>query len=358
MYKKLLLSTIIFSAFSLTSFGQVNINKNHLPQVGDSVSMATLEDGNVDLGQASNTAQTWDFSSLADKEDTTDLLIYLDPASTEHNIANTDMALMLDIKISGINVKDGFFFFSEQDSGIYIETIVADLLGKTAVLESSDPELFFPFPMKYGDVFTDDSRYSGQMDAQSILRESSKVMTVDAFGTLTLPGDSTFEVIRLKEVVTSTDVISQNGMEIMNETSVETRYQFFTNDSILRHPIFTAYINNDQEMEHVSWMSFEKIEIDSTAKSIRELTQKDIDWRAYPNPAHDALKLNISNLETDVYELEVYNFVGQLIETYLIEGGEELYTVNTRALSNGVYFITLNDSEGNRIISDRFNVAH
>lgn len=334
---------------------QITVNKEHLPSAGDSILIATLEaESSIDMGEASDQAQVWDFSDL--EEDTTELLIYLNSENTNYSIDGSTFALNLAIKISGIPIENSYMYFNEEDSGIYTKAIIANILGDDIIMESSDQELFFPHPMEYGASFEDQSRFEGSMGTRSILRESSKTMVVDAFGTLILPGDSSYEVIRLKEIVQSTDVIKEGQIPLSTTTVTETRYRFFSNNSALKHPIFSAYSNNSETVQYISWIHLEN----NISESIDKVMQETIQWKSYPNPAKDELNIHLDNIKNGFYKLGTYNFIGQLISTKNIHVLDETSEVQleTNNLPNGVYFVNLSDQQGNMIVSQKFNVVH
>ena len=56
----------------------------------------------------------------------------------------------------------------------------------------------------------------------------------------------------------------------------------------------------------------------------------------YPNPSHN--QLTISNIDTDIKYIYIYDLSGKLIKSYLI-GLSDIININISELPNGVYFL-------------------
>lgn len=68
-------------------------------------------------------------------------------------------------------------------------------------------------------------------------------------------------------------------------------------------------------------------------------------FRIYPNPVGNELKFN-SNLKAE--KLEIHAVSGQMIHSTEVLSGT--FSVDISALEEGVYFVTLTDSQGNKAV--------
>lgn len=80
-------------------------------------------------------------------------------------------------------------------------------------------------------------------------------------------------------------------------------------------------------------------------------------YSLYPNPTADVLNLSLELQHTGVYDIAVSNVVGQQLmqQQVQLNAGIANHTIATSALSNGVYYITI--QQGNNSISRKFVVA-
>jgi len=77
----------------------------------------------------------------------------------------------------------------------------------------------------------------------------------------------------------------------------------------------------------------------------------------YPNPTAQVLNIPYK-LNEDKGIIEVRNIIGNLIESVIAEKGYNLKTLNLNTYPNGIYFLTLKDSTGKTISTQKFSVQH
>lgn len=79
-----------------------------------------------------------------------------------------------------------------------------------------------------------------------------------------------------------------------------------------------------------------------------ESLSKEFEISAYPNPVEDELNIDIANCK-DISEVIIFNNVGKVIHTFLIDKNLPLkiynYKFNTKELSAGLYYIKAIGSE-------------
>lgn len=79
---------------------------------------------------------------------------------------------------------------------------------------------------------------------------------------------------------------------------------------------------------------------------------KQITIAIQPNPAKDQIKINLGNLDKKLTSLNVYDAAGRAISVPIVPGANNWYTADVSNLSQGIYYILLND--GNKIGTAKF----
>ncbi len=75
--------------------------------------------------------------------------------------------------------------------------------------------------------------------------------------------------------------------------------------------------------------------------------------RAFPNPADDAVKLELSLQQSGVYRAALVNMNGQVLdleERFALDAGTHLLQLNTSGFSSGVYILRIFEEAGGRVI--------
>ena len=74
----------------------------------------------------------------------------------------------------------------------------------------------------------------------------------------------------------------------------------------------------------------------------------------YPNPSNEMATLTLNTQNEGVINVSVYDITGNLVATpvqnHSLVNGENKFTINTAELNNGIYFVTLNTSNGKETV--------
>ncbi len=74
----------------------------------------------------------------------------------------------------------------------------------------------------------------------------------------------------------------------------------------------------------------------------------------YPNPSNEMATLSLNTQNEGVITVSVYDITGHLVATpvqnHSLVNGENKFTINTSELNNGIYFVTLNTSNGKETV--------
>ena len=252
--KKLIMTIVLVMAI-MTAKTQITITSSDMPKSGkaDIVGNDTVTK-NLNIGTASSNAQTWDFSSL--KKSYSKLAIYSSTSPYQQNAADFPGAnlytwgpsILFTSFYGGAPVYTnnyGYMYWKTDVSGFHIVGFRGDCgpkYGYMNVLEGPQ-ELLMGTPATYGNQFPDSARWVIKYDKNPLDRDTiyksivNKTLTVDAFGTLKSPLDSssTLNVIRVHEHVIEVDSI---------EVKVDTTYMGYpVNLTIPYYQIHKIYNN-------------------------------------------------------------------------------------------------------------------
>ena len=220
--KKFYLLFLIIS-FSLNSFTQPVITSAHYPVAGESFS------GNIDFPSVWNPGtsganQTWDFSTLAGGSAT---VTYEDPASTSYaaSFSTSNVALS--------QAGTAYLYYNSTSSQVDITGTVT-LFPSANTRVYNDPQTVITFPFTFNDNFKDTAD-TGIIPAPGVNRTQRRVTysetTADGYGTLTLPGSTSFSnVLRIliaSEVIDST---FDSGNFLSENISTDSQYYFISED--------------------------------------------------------------------------------------------------------------------------------
>lgn len=244
--KHILCGTSLFAvAFGLQ--GQITVDTSDFVHAEESYRMATDTMPGVDIG-SSGGPQTWDFTGL--EESTGDTVTYFNPSQTAYGDSYSSAAYAS--KFGGIagggaggpggggggGQNISYIYGIKDGDGVKSMGFAAKVLGSPLVVPAKDPELNYIAPATEGDVATDQALYKGKIGQDpsdpdtTFKRRVTKILEVDAYGTLALPDIGTVEVLRVRDFSVNRDsaiVGGLGGFQIAHDTTVT--YRFITNEA-------------------------------------------------------------------------------------------------------------------------------
>ncbi len=370
---------ILFAGFS-TLQAQITISNTYFPNVGDTISSVNITPL---LGEIPITAgggnQLWDFSQVQTNgvvsSDT-----YIDPATVDTLGAFPSANLALSGNGNGVTYfrKDdtsfellGFVGLDPTGFGLNLVTsFQPPLVDRTAPLDFLDLNTYstaavvpFGADVLPGGVF--DSLPLAP-DSIRILVELDQVDLVDAWGTVTLTGNKSYEVLRQKRVQT-TETRLEIKVPILDWLDVTDQFGgqsggFLGMDTIVTmtywaegvpEPIAEMTLDGDEE--NVTSFTYRNDEIITSTVPIERAGYENV--YAYPNPAINYAKFDCVNLKPDFYDLKIYNILGleAYTERYFISGNKML-KVDLGDFRKGTYLYSLVDTTGKVITTKRLVV--
>lgn len=370
---------ILLAGFSTTQ-AQITISNSYFPSVGDTISSVNIIPlpGEIPI-TAGGGNQLWDFSQVQTNgivsSDT-----YIDAAEADTLGAFPTANLALGGNGNGVTYfrKDdtslellGFVGFDPTGFGLSLVTsFQPPLVDRTAPLDFLDLDTYssaavVPFAADVipGGVF--DSLPLAP-DSIRILVELDQVDLVDAWGTVTLPGNMSYEVLRQRRVQTTEtrleikvpilewlDVTDQFGGQAGGFLGMDTTVTLTYWAEGVNEPVAVMTLDGDEE--NVTSFTYKNDEIITSTQPIERSGYENV--YAYPNPAINYAKFDCVNLIPDFYDLKIYNILGleAYSERYFISGNKML-KVDLSDFRKGTYLYSLVDTTGKVITTKRLVV--
>ena len=359
---------------------QITISNSYFPSIGDTISNVSIvpAPGEIPI-TAGGGNQLWDFSQV-ETNGISNTDVYLDASGLDTLNVFPEANLALSGNGTGITYfrKDdasfellGFVGFDPTGFGLNLVTsFVPPLMDRIAPLDFLDlgtnsTAAIVPFA---ADILPGGILDSFPLapDSIRILVELDQVDLVDAWGTVTLPGNTSYEVLRQKRVQ-MTDTRLEVKVPILNWLDVTDQFGaaaggFLGLDTMvtmnywaegLSEPV--AVITLDDAEENVTAFTFRSEGVITATEPVTRSGFENV--YAYPNPAISYAKFDCVNLEPDFYDLKIYNILG--LEAYTERNfisGNKMIKVDLSEFRKGTYLYSLVDTTGKVITTKRLVV--
>ena len=271
MKKLVLFFAAILNILSVQA--QITVTNADMPQPGtaDIVAYDTLT--NVNIGTASATAQTWDFSNLLINYKK--LAIYSPTAPYQQNAADFPGSNIYtwgpSVLFSGfyggapLDANSwGYMYWKNDITGFHIvgfRGYCGINYGYMNVLEAPQ-ELLMGTPANYGSLFPDSARWTLKYNKNPVDYDTSyisvrkKTLTCDAFGSMTTPF-GTFDVLRVHEYVIELDTISfslgsNTYYSFLLKSDTLNNYMFWANG--LNYPLAIVHADKNNNVKDVEFL--------------------------------------------------------------------------------------------------------
>lgn len=230
---------LLFLAVVPTSQAQITIGPEDMPERGDTVRYYTSSGQGLDLS-ITGAGVIWDFSALSIGNAAADTLLPVSSAPQLYQFMFSNALLFpqnaanYGVKGAGFGIADFqlddyYDFYKTTNTGFRNVGFGATLQNVPLPTRRVPVDIIHRFPMEFGNVDTSVSRFS--VSVPNLLhfgQEQVRASVVDGHGTLILPGNRSFEVLRQKAVITRNDTIYieqlGNGFRFPEPPTVEYRW--------------------------------------------------------------------------------------------------------------------------------------
>ncbi len=366
-----IISVLSFSGL----FAQITLTDSYFPAAGDT--LFTFNDimPTIDV-PSSGANQVWDFTSLSGP---VVLQSVLKPASDGENSAQFPNASIL----ADFQGGEGYYavdnnsyrfqgYVGADPGGIGLEIIALfspNVIERRANLEyldvnSSESNMLFAF--SFDDIpgtITDSLDLPITPDSLRIRVNIDRLEVIDGWGTVDIPGGSyevlkenRFEVTdtRLEAKISIlpwqdlTDIVPPEiGFFGMDTTR---SYNFYANDVI--EPIAQVFLDDfETEVQRVSFKA------NDFTIPVRDISTLTADVIAYPNPAIEEVKFELTSLPTGDYKLQIFNILGVPVWSRdFTTGGTKTMKADLSELRKGTYLYSLIDGKGKTLTTKRLMI--
>lgn len=387
MIKSILCVSTLLLLISNMLQAQITYTSASFQQAGDVVAFNTINDTTQVVSPASSTATNWDFSAWTNNNLTRDTVQAAASGSQFSNFPSTDILQPLLPGLPGITYVDvtntamtrigggievlGFSFFSAYTDQHITQTAPFSYPS----LVSDDYELFIsehidsvPFLRA-----TLDSIVGGQTSSADSIRiriDGREVREVDAFGTCMF-SDTTYDVLRQKvlnivtvkiEVRVDPGFLPPFWFDVTNNISGASPVPIPNNDSLVyydylaegeKQPVARTQMNPTNQNQVAST---QYREIDTTTINVNYIADQ-IAVSIFPNPAHELLQIQSSQLPQDGYSFSLVDMMGRVVvdKNNLYQSS---YSYPTTHLPNGAYFVLLHNKKKQIIKREKIVIQH
>lgn len=289
--------------------------------------------------------QTWDFSMLVASSQDTSAFINAAGTLYESSFPSSNTAAYAVFN-------DTYSYYTNDATGFYYDGSI----GLGGLIQVIPPILFVPVPFSFGDQRAHVSRLqfdTSYFDTTTvnlrIVRYSDCFYKVDATGTLTLPGGTYQNVLRVKLSETAYDTVymdmgAGNYAPISDSQTLITEFRYFTTGS----PTNSNYllgITGDSLGTTASQSEF----LFDPNSNVPVLNADKNDVKVFPNPAFNTL--NFKNIIANA-NIRIFDNYGKLV----MNSNGDIRSINVGTLPNGVYFYEV-ESKG-KVDKGSFVIQH
>ena len=326
---------ILIAVISFTSFAQITITGNdvlNIFAVGNSTTIHqdTLQ-SMVDIGSPGG-GNNWDFTGL--QTNLTVDIESVDPTSTPYS---SDFS-GADFCIYSMGYSQGFqadiWTYSAVNGfvdNIGSATTVSALPGFVTTIQNDPDRHTFVNPSTYNSQWMQTFTQSIYLNGSLITSSSVSLNAmIDAYGTMTLPGGTSYSALRIREETTISGIISV-GYTFVTTSGAQVNIE--ANGS--NPPNSGTITANSTSYNSALITSVEQI---SGLPSNFSLSQN------YPNPFNPSTKIEYSIPEATFVQLKIYDILGNEVATLVDEeqsAGSYRADFSGTGLSSGMYIAKL-----------------
>jgi len=331
----LLCTTLSFAQITLTN---TDLSNSFAP--GNSATTNQFDATTFNIGSPGG-GNNWDFSGL--QSSSTFVLQCVDPATTPYanEFPGANLGTYSQASYSGEDANIWGYLSVNGVFGTMGSAIITDSHpGNLITLKNNPTAIEAQLPMTFNTSWSQTYIRTLSINGTPISQTSVSIdITVDAYGTMTLPGGASFEALRLRESTTKNSVtsvtysfLSKNGAHV-------------TADATSSNPPTSGVIDISGYSWNVAFTS--SVEQISGMPSDFSLSQN------YKNPFNPSTKIEYSIPEASFVQLKVYDVLGNEV-TQLVNEEQSVGTYRAyfsgSDLASGLYIAKLQAGEYTKTI--------
>lgn len=328
---KHLLSLFAVGALPALLVAQPVIDTSFTPQVGETF---TYTSGNYMPITQTGENVLWDLSGITPGAEST--VPFVDPASTGYG----DLYPTADLAVDG---GDFVQYMRSDSTGFYTVGVYKDLGSQVIQIHYIDESLFLPYPCTYNTDYTDSFAYVYDYTGGTVSGGGNSAYTADGFGTLVLPYDTIYNVLKLTGVDTSAESIPGTSV-----TTIIQQVYFFKpglHYYLLNTRAVSQRVNGGapQTAQGLFYLS------EGMFTEVGEQAGQAIGVDAWPVPARDQLNVSYGLAGDHQVNIGLYDVTGRSvrsIEARTASSGIQSTVLDVKDLPAGFYLLKVTDDHG------------
>jgi hypothetical protein len=332
--------------FAVSTSAQITITASDLPQGGESYTIQTsLPDPSSDF-TITGGGFDWDFSDLvSDSEAEVEFGAMGDaPFTAQLSFNNewTNAEYLCDVFGPGdidlaaletlgvelpVAISNLYSYLQMSNVSYNIVGISLGVEGLDLPVEYSDIDEVHPLPLNYMDEINSTSAFTVNIpEVFTYETSASRAGSVDGWGTLTLPGGATHEVLRVNTTITTHDIFSLSGSDPFELDRVSTVYSWvgdggmpYLEVSVIFGTVFSVEYQGEATV------------IDTSGNGITAVIPNT--FVPFPNPIAASEDIILSGASIDT-KWELRDATGRVINTGFGN------TISTTGLASGAYLVS------------------
>ena len=330
--------------FAVSTSAQITITSSDLPQAGESYTIQTsLPDPSSDFTTTGG-GFDWDFSDLVSSSEadvefgamedapfTAQLSFNNEWTNPEYlcdlfGPGEFDLAALETLGIElPVAISNLYSYLQTSNESYNIAGISMSIEGLDLPVEYSDIDEIHPLPLNYMDEINSTSAFTVNIpEVFTYETSASRVGSVDGWGTLSLPGGATHEVLRVNTIISTHDIFSLAGSEPFEIDRVSTVYSWVGDGGM-------PYLEVSMVFGAIFSVEYQGEATDTSGNGITAVIPNA--FVPFPNPiaASDDIILSGASIDT---EWELRDATGRVIDTGFGN------TISTNGLTSGAYLVS------------------
>ncbi|HLG35739.1 MAG TPA: T9SS type A sorting domain-containing protein [Bacteroidia bacterium] len=328
------LSIFFFLAAVFSGNAQsITINAGDMPSVNDIYVVNSVTPSPAIDPVPTGANFNWDFSALVSATQNTDTFKSLFGIGSIYAAAfigsSYGVRSAQDINFGAFTMEKIYNLFKNSASKYEGSGQGAEINSIPTPMVFNPRDVIYKFPLDFGDADSASSEFSISVSTLITYRKfRTRVNVADGWGTLSIP-TGTFNVLRVKSIVTDRDSIVINSFALPVVPTVTTEYKWL--GKLQGEPLLQ--INAGQV--GVTQVLY----LENPVSGIGDVNGAGSAVTVYPNPAKTELR--IKNSELRIENIEIYNLLGEKFSCEVIGSREPETVINISGLTEGVYFLKI-----------------
>lgn len=328
---KQVFSLLAVAALPAFLAAQPVIDASFTPQFGDVFTYTTSTYTPITIAGEN---AFWDLSNLGAGAQST--LTAVDPVATGYSDLYPTATLALD---GGTVIQ----YMRADASGIYIVGVYKDFGSQVIQIQYADESLFLPYPCTYNTAFTDSFTYAYTYTGGTVNGGGNISYTADGFGTLVLPYDTIYNVLKLTGIDTNFESVPGQAYVTVSQQVYFYKpglHYFLLNAADISQTLNGGAPATGSSLFYLSEGMFTQV---------GEQARQAIGMEVWPVPAHDQLNVSYGLAGDHQVNMGLYDATGRSVRTVQARtatSGIQATSLDVKGLPAGIYLLKVTDDHG------------